>query len=473
MKSKWLAGFVVCFMAVMIFAGIPTYAKTADDKIAMGIFLDDVNVSGMTKEEAIIAVNDYVASKGEETISFDIDGEVLEVSRGSLGIAWNNPEVVDEAVAVGKTGNLIKKYKEIKDLEFENKVFHLTYTSDAEMIETVVTEECTKFNKEAVDMGLKKTESGFEVFEGENGVVVDEAAAVDAISAHIEEQFNGSATTVVIPVMIDKPQGSAEELAKVKDVLGTFKTAFRTSSANRSKNVATGAGHINGTVLYPGETFSTYEEVSPFSVANGYAMAGSYLNGKTVESLGGGICQVSSTLYNAVLMAELEVVERSPHSMLVSYVQESADAAIAGTYKDFKFKNSTDAPIYIEGYTTSDKQIVFTIYGQETRPANRTIKYTNKIISTTPAVTQLIADPAQGIGYRMVESGHNGCKAELYKNVYIDGKLESTEFVNKSNYMVSNRCVYYGINGDPGQSAQLQNCIAAGDEAGANAVIGR
>ena len=472
MKNKWLTGFLICFIAAMFFAGIPSDAKTTDEKIAMGVFVDEVDVSGMTKEEAIIAVNDYVASKGEETVTFTIDGEPLEVSRGALGIAWNNSEVLEEAVAIGKKGNLIKKYKEIKDLEFHNKVFPLTYTGDAELIQTVITEECTKFNKDAVDMGLKKTESGFVVLEGENGVVVDEAAALETVKAFIEEQFTGAQATIEIPVTIDKPQGSAEELAKVKDVLGTFKTSYRTSAANRSKNVSTGAGHIDGTVLYPGETFSTYEVVSPFSVANGYAMAGSYLNGKTIESLGGGICQVSSTLYNAVLMAELEVVERSPHSMLVSYVQESADAAIAGTYKDFKFKNNSDAPIYIEGYTTSDKQVVFTIYGQETRPANRTITYTNKIISTTPAVTQLIADPAQGVGYRVVESGHNGCKAELYKNVFIDGKLQSSERVNKSSYMVSNRCVYYGINGDPGLSARLQQCIAAGDEAGANAVLG-
>ena len=473
MRNKWLAGFMICLMAVMMFAGIPSYAKNAEDKIAVGIYLGDVSVSGMTKEEAIIAVNDHIASKGEETVLFTIDGEPLEVSRGSLGIAWNNPEVVEEAMAVGKTGNIVKKYKEMKDLEFANKVYPLTYIADSELIQTVVTEECTKFNKDAVDMGLEKTANGFVVLEGENGVVVDEAAAVEAVKKYIEEQFTGADATIEIPVMIDKPQGSKEELAKVKDVLGTFKTSFKSSAANRSKNVSTGAGHINGTVLYPGETFSTYEYVTPFSVANGYAMAGSYLNGKTVESLGGGICQVSSTLYNAVLMAELEVVERSPHSMLVSYVQESADAAIAGTYKDFKFKNNSDAPIYIEGYTTSDKQVVFTIYGQETRPANRKITYTNKIISTTPAVTQLIADGAQGIGYRMVESGHNGCKAELYKNVYIDGKLQSSERVNKSSYMVSNRCVYYGINGDPNISAQLQQCIAAGDEAGANALIGR
>lgn len=473
MKNKWLASFLICLIAAMIFAGIPSHAKTADDKIAMGVFLDEVNVSGMTKEEAIIAVNDHVAAKGEETVTFTIDGEPLEVSRGSLGVAWNNAEVVDEAMALGKTGNVIRKYKEMKDLEFNDKVFSLTYTADAELIQTVVTEECTKFNKEAVDMGLEKTSNGFVVLEGENGVVVDEAAAVDAVKAYIEEEFTGAGASIEIPVMIDEPQGSKEELAKVKDVLGTFKTSYKSSGANRSKNVSTGAGHINGTVLYPGETFSTYEYVSPFSVANGYAMAGSYLNGKTVESLGGGICQVSSTLYNAVLMAELEVVERSPHSMMVSYVQESADAAISGTYKDFKFKNNSDAPIYIEGYTTSDKQVVFTIYGQETRPANRKITYTNKVLSVTPAVTQLIADGAQGIGYRMVESGHNGCKAELYKNVYIDGELQSSERVNKSSYMVSNRCVYYGINGDPNISAQLQQCIAAGDEAGANALIGR
>ena len=255
--------------------------------------------------------------------------------------------------------------------------------------------------------------------------------------------------------------------------MGTFQTSFKSSNADRSKNVRTGAGHIDGTVLYPGETFSTYEYVNPFTLENGYAMAGSYLNGKVVDSLGGGICQVSSTLYNAVLMAELEVVERSPHSMMVTYVQESADAAIAGTYKDFKFKNSTNAPIYIEGYTTDGKQIIFNIYGEETRPSNRTIKYTNKVIEVTPAATQLVADPEQGIGYRLVESGHNGCKAELYKEVYVDGVLQSSERVNKSNYQLSNRMVYYGINGDPFVSAQLQNYIALGDEAGANALIGR
>ena len=472
MKNKIFTGLLLSLLGGMLICGTTSYAKTTSDEIAMGVYVEEVNVSGMTKDEAKAAVNEYIAGKTEEKITLTIGEEELNVSRADLGVTWSNEEVIDEALGLGKSGNLIRRYKALKDLEFDNKVFELEYTADSELVQTVVSEKCTKYNQKATNVGLKKTSSGFEVVEGKQGVVVDESAATDVILSFIEGEYSAENTKVAVPTMITEPIGSAEELAKVKDLLGSFKTSFKSSDSDRSKNVRTGAGHIDGTVLYPGETFSTYEYVNPFTEQNGYAMAGSYLNGKVVDSLGGGICQVSSTLYNAVLMAEREVVERSPHSMMVTYVQASADAAIAGTYKDFKFKNDTDAPIYIEGYTTDDKQIVFNIYGEETRPSNRTIKYTNKVLESTPAVTQLVADSAQGIGYRLVESGHNGCKAELYKEVYIDGVLQSSERVNKSNYQVSNRTVYYGINGDPSVSAQLQQCIAAGDEAGANALLG-
>ena len=473
MKKKILSCRLLSLMVGILFAGTNSFAKTTSDEIALGVYAEDVNLSGLTKEEAKDALNAYVSEKAEEKITLTIGEEKLDVTRESLGVSWKNEEVVEEALNLGKSGNLIKRYKALKDLQFDNKVYDLEYTADTELIQTVVTEKCTKYNQKATNVGLKKTDSGFVVVNGEQGVVVDESAAVKTILAFIESDYSEENTTVAVPTMISEPIGSAEELAKVKDLLGTFKTSFKSSSADRSKNVRTGAGHIDGTVLYPGETFSTYEYVNPFTIENGYAMAGSYLNGKVVDSLGGGICQVSSTLYNAVLLSELEIVERSPHSMMVTYVQASADAAIAGTYKDFKFKNNTSAPIYIEGYTTDGKQVVFNIYGQETRPSNRTIKFTNKVLESTPAGTKLYADAAQGIGYRHVESGHNGCRAELYKEVYINGVLESSTRVNKSNYQVSDRCVYYGINGDPGVSAQLQHYIAAGNEAGANAVIGQ
>ena len=135
-----------------------------------------------------------------------------------------------------------------------------------------------------------------------------------------------------------------------------------------------------------------------------------------VDSLGGGICQVSTTLYNAVLLAELEVTERYNHSMIVGYVDPSADAAIAeSSGKDFKFVNNTDAPIYIEGYT-HDKQITFNIYGKETRAAGHSVRYESEVLETiTPPADQIYADAGQPIGYIVTESAHIGYKARLWK----------------------------------------------------------
>jgi vancomycin resistance protein YoaR len=156
--------------------------------------------------------------------------------------------------------------------------------------------------------------------------------------------------------------------------------------------------------------------------------------------------------------------------MIVTYVDPSADAAIAGTYKDFKFKNDTDAPIYIEG-VTADKKITFTIYGEETRPSNRSIKYVSKTLSTTDPGVIIVADPGQPIGFRAVDSAHRGVQAELYKHVYVNGVEESVTKVNKSTYNASPRTVIIGVAGDEGLSAELQAAVASQDEALVNATL--
>ena len=129
--------------------------------------------------------------------------------------------------------------------------------------------------------------------------------------------------------------------------LGGFSTDFSSSAAGRATNVKNACSLINGSVIYPGEQFSVYEAISPITTDNGYQIAGAYENGQVVDSVGGGVCQVATTLYNAVIRAELDIVQRYNHSMIVSYVKPSDDAAIAGTYKDLKFKNNLDNPVYI------------------------------------------------------------------------------------------------------------------------------
>lgn len=183
-----------------------------------------------------------------------------------------------------------------------------------------------------------------------------------------------------------------------------------------------------------------------------------------MQSYGGGVCQVSTTLYNAVILAELEVTERSNHSMIVTYVKPSMDAAIAGDYKDLKFVNNQDVPIYIEGYT-SGKNVYFNIYGEETRPANRKVTYESEVVSEQDPGTQFVAtgDP---VGTMSVSQGkHVGYVAQLWKVVTVDGVEESREVFNKSTYKASPKIVNVGTaSEDPNASATIGAALATGDE---------
>ncbi|MBS6397930.1 MAG: VanW family protein [Clostridiales bacterium] len=457
-------------VVLLLCVGTTAFAK--EDTILKGIMIDQVDVSNMTRSEALAALESYEKQLGEQEISLGIGEEVVKVSLSEFGVAYSNDEVVDEALGVGRTGNVVKRYKDQKDVQKGGKVFALRWNADETLVRAFVEEECTKYDAEAQNASLSRSNGTFEFVAGKQGVVLDVDASADIIMEYLAgERTAGSSEVLQLSTKVTEPEGSAEELAYVQDLLGTFSTSFKTSGSKRSLNVNSGAKHIDGTVLYPGEQFSTYEVVAPFTEENGYAMAGSYLNGEVVDSMGGGICQVSTTLYNAVLRAELEVVERSPHSMTVSYVDLSEDAAIAGTYKDFKFVNSTDYPIYIEGYTTEDKKVTFNIYGKETRPDNRTISFESVKVSETPGTTVLTEDPGQPLGYRTETRASSGYVAELYKVVKVDGVQTERVKVNKSTYRGGNRVVTYGTAGDPVLSENLRAAIALQDEALADANI--
>ena len=177
------------------------------------------------------------------------------------------------------------------------------------------------------------------------------------------------------------------------------------------------------------------------------------------------MCQVATTLYNAVIRAELDIVQRYNHSMIVSYVKPSDDAAIAGTYKDLKFKNNLDNPVYIEGYC-SGGVITFNVYGVETRPANREISFRSETLSEEDPVTQFKFDAGQPVGYFNTEqSAHKGVTARLWKTVTVDGTVQSDEVFNNSKYKSSPKIVTVGTAGASAEVvAQLQAAAAANDE---------
>lgn len=474
--KRWFP-LIICMAIVLaaVVTGGLMYAKEkeVDDTISEGVFLGGVDVSGMDREEAEEAVWAYVQQISGSAVTFIVEEHEIEVPVSELGFSYQETNAVDEALSVGKTGNIVKRYKEKKDLEKHGKVIALQYGFDKEAVTKVLQEKCTASDIKAVNGGLEKTSSGFQIKEGTAGHGLNVEKSADIVMQYLNSEWQGGTARITLVTEDIQPKGTKAELEKVKDLIGTATTSYKTSSKSRSGNIQQGAELINGTVLYPGEEFSTYECVSPISIENGYYMAPSYASGKVVETPGGGICQVSTTLYNAVLKAELNVTQRSNHSMIVTYVDPAMDAAIAGTYKDFKFTNNTNVPIYIEA-VTSGKQLTFNIYGMETRSASREVKYQSEVVSETEPATVITQTNSNFGTISTTQSAHKGCVARLWKIVYENGVEVSRQEVNKSTYSMAPKYLSVGMaNALEAAAAEMAAAIAANDESAVRAVISK
>ncbi|MGN0271323.1 MAG: VanW family protein [Lachnospiraceae bacterium] len=470
MKKRWSI-FAVGIAAVVLVVGaiITVNVKAKEEEklvIPDRVYIGDVSVAGMTAEEASKAVEEYVEKLEDTPIKLEADGNSIDVTAKDLGVKWGNKEIAEKALNLGRTGNLITRYKEKKDLEKGDKVFSISYDIDKSKVKSLLKENESNLNQDAEDNGLTRENGEFVYVEGHDGIKIKIDESVTAIKSYMNQEWDGKETTIALEAKIVEPRGTEEELAQVQDLLGAYSTDFSSSAAGRAKNVKNGAAKINGTILYPGDEFSVHDAVTPFNEENGYALAGSYENGTTVETYGGGICQVSTTLYNAAIRAELGITERYAHSMIVNYVEPSMDAAISGEYKDLKFKNTTEAPIYIEGYT--DGGIIhFNIYGKETREAGREVKFVSETISQTDPGVQYVADGSLPIGtISTSQQAHTGKKAKLWKIVLVNGVEKSREEFNSSTYQASPKIVLVGtMSGNANAVAAINNAIATQDEA--------
>ncbi len=438
---------VVLLMAVAGFFAMNSHMKKVTDQEGFfkGVQVEGIELGGLSKEEAEEKINEYVTGLQATEIELGVGEKTEKITLGELGIFCETKDVLEEAYALGRDGSLFANYKAVKNLEKEPAEFALPFSFEEEAVKTALKAKTESYGDKMQNATVKRVNGAFVITEEKDGVVFNYEESAKLIMDKVAGDWDDRASFKIDMVtQIEKAKYTKEMMEKVTDKLGSFSTNYSSSASGRKKNVKAGASFINGSVIYPGETFSVHDAVTPFTYERGYAMAGSYLNGETVQSMGGGICQVSTTLYNAVLRAELEITERHEHSMTVSYVQLSADAAISGTYKDLKFKNNTDTPIYIEG-TANGSTLTFTIWGDETRPSNRTISYVNEVLSSKAPKEVEEPDPTLEEGTRKVISkGHTGYKTKLWKIIKVDGKQTDKVLVNTSNYMASNTKVAVG-----------------------------
>ncbi len=243
------------------------------------------------------------------------------------------------------------------------------------------------------------------------------------------------------------PMSTKEIIIKANYIIGEFSTSFSKSSEARKKNIKNAARKIHQVVVYPGEEFSICKYLVPFTQENGYYPAGTIVNGKVVNSYGGGVCQVSTTLYNAVLEAELTVLERHPHSMTVSYIQIGRDAAIAENLKDFRFLNSLETPIVIESVVTSYDTLIFRLRTiKQVKDENRIVSFETKILEEiSPGEPVVEYDETKPKDYICVtQSAYTGYKAEVYRIVTINHKEVERVKINYSEYEPSPQYMIVG-----------------------------
>jgi len=446
-KYLWLLALVIPVFFMSTNLSFVGYAQETEEEytIPEGVSIEGVDLSGMTKAEAQEAIEGYIAGIKAGKLTMTAGADVIEINYSDFGLEAVQHTIINEALKIGRRGNIVKRYKELEDAKNNGVNYDLSFSINAETLTQILSERSGEINREPSNASIRRENGEFIITEAQNGRTVDVAATMEAVKNCIEGEWDRQDLTIAMIINETPPEHTGEQLTGIKDSLGTYTTNFSSSSANRKGNIQNGAGKINGTILYPGEEFSFLEKVNPISGGNGYYLASSYSGGKVVQSYGGGICQVSSTLYQTVLRAELSVTERTNHSMTVSYMPLAGDATISNPTLDLKFKNEYDSPVYIEAYADSS-QITISIYGTETRPANRTIEFYSVTEQTiAPGADVITKDSSQPEGFQEVtQSAHTGYVAAFYKNIYVDGVLESTELVNRSFYQAVPRHITIG-----------------------------
>ncbi len=238
------------------------------------------------------------------------------------------------------------------------------------------------------------------------------------------------------------PRVTAADLSKIDGELGKFSTRFGGTGASRGRNIQLAAGKINGTILLPSEVFSYNKTVGPRVESAGFENAPVIIHGELVPGVGGGICQVSSTLYNAVLLSDLKIVNRSHHAFPVHYLPAGRDATVVDGAIDFKFENNTPAPVYIAA-SSHRGRLLFRLFGKST--TGREISIALEDHTTQPTFLEKRSDPNMPAGRSVVkDKGHKGHRLKVYRVVKENGVVVRHELISRDRYKPFPKIVIVG-----------------------------
>ena len=499
----------VILALALIFSTVFAVINLGNTNIIKGIYINDIDMSGMSQSEAKEKLEALTNEKLAKELNVSYKEYNTTVNATVLELSYNINNAVEEAYSIGRNGNLFSNNYEILNTLFNDKKIDIDITLNEEAIKTIDNDISTNLPDSIVQSSYYIEEKELIITKGKRGTKVDEdqftnkikemyanlsnnisdieipviekdpeAIDIDKIheeiyteakDAYYNEQpfeiypevegvdFNIEEAKEIIKtdqeeykisLIITKPKVTIADLSSIafKDVLATFSTRYDASNTDRTTNLKLAAGKINGTVLAAGAEFSYNRVVGERTIAAGYKEAKVYSNGEVVDGLGGGICQISSTLYNAAVMANLEITQRRNHQFVTSYLPAGRDATVVYGSQDFKFKNTRKYPIKLE-VSVSNGMAKVNIYGIKENPEYE-ISFQTNTISTIPFATTYEEDDSLPAGTEKVkQKGTNGLVTETYKIAKSNGTVVSKTLLSKDVYNAMQKIVIMGTAG--------------------------
>ncbi len=486
----------VLFVGILVF-----FIFSSNNK--KDVFIGDINVSGKTLEQIKESLSELEGAFDDSSVSVAVEGigELRSVSAQEIGLKFNLDKTAEAAfnfVSQQKGAGIGKKSKidyvfdydaialrnitaeitqaaggDLKEHEIvieDSRVViksgksgkgisagvaadailkgfkpHTKTTVELKMETTapkdISVDELYTTTKRDVSNATYKYENGKLIISNEiNGREIDKSDAESKLNGFKEGSADIYIDFKIIPASLTKAQLEAKLF---KDVLGEFSSKYNAGNVNRTANVEKAAMYINGKVLLPGEVFSYNQTVGPRTADRGFKVASIYEANRVADGMGGGICQTCSTLYPAVLYADLEVIERTNHSLEVSYVPLGMDATVAWNSLDFKFRNSTQNPIKITS-TYGGGTVRIKILGTK-ESLSKSIKVVTERTSYTPFTVKEVVDPTLAPGQRVnVSNGFNGSTVNTYKVYYENGVEVKRVNLGRSTYRMAEKIVNVG-----------------------------
>ena len=408
-----------------------------EGKIHKNIYVRDIDISNLTREEAKNKINKIIESNNSFILNLSENKYVF--LKEDIDVDYNVDDLIETAYGIGRNEGIISNIKTIGNLRLGKKIildYRITY--DEKKLNKYLMELNKKIYKKPKNATIRINNGQIIITKEKNGYRLNKDKLKNTL---VEKIVNMDCSEEIIPIITIKPVYLYEDLSKIDTVLGRFETYFNSQNYNRSTNIKLAASATTNILLNQGEVFSFNSNIQNSDIGKYLKEAPVIINGKSEKGRGGGMCQVSSTIYNAALYSGMSIISVRNHSIPSPYIEKGRDATVSGGIIDLKFKNNYKTPVYIYNQVMGNK-IVCTIYG------NKRDKQDIEIITeiTDEINNRIIRKNSEkyDLGVKTIEQeGRKGYKVKTYR-VYKNDFGNKSEYIGESYYPPQDKIIIYG-----------------------------